>query len=515
MTSLVKSKSQESVNNNVTTSAPQPSIRKVLKNAAFMTLFSAQFIENIGRAVSGLALEFLVFSLTKSPALMGLLAIIWLLPFVVIAPFAGVYTDRLDQRKIMLVSNILSCFASIGFLVIYLLSDILTIHTIVTVFLSSGLTVITHQYNYIHVLWPLFVLCFLNSASAAFFFPARNAYTRLIVKKENLLIANSIGSTVFQIATIVGYVLAGFLASISYLVSFIFDASTFAVSGLLIGLLFFIGKRPPEVERVKGQTLRSEMKSIKEDLIIGYRTIKDFPKITYNLIIFAAATFSFAAINVLFIVILQGEMHLNSAWYGALQALMGASGIITSIIFISIGKIKRKIVVMNFALLSGMFGMGAFAVVRDRWFMAGIMFLFGIIIVCINIPASTLIQETIPYEKQGRVFGTQQVVQGIAQLIGMGIVSLIAEFVLPMYVLLASTGILGITVVSGFIFSKRRGLMGSDYTESIQKEGIIQGKEPLVDERMPMTGIDPTLELDGVDNKSIITTYGDSDSSLE
>ena len=78
----------------------------------------------------------------------------------------------------------------------------------------------------------MFILCFINSASAAFFFPARNAYTRLIVKKKNLLIANSVGASVFQVATIFGFVLAGLLAARSYLLSFIVDASTFAISGI-------------------------------------------------------------------------------------------------------------------------------------------------------------------------------------------------------------------------------------------------------------------------------------------
>ena len=39
----------------------KPSIRQVLTNSTFMVLFSAQFIENIGRAISGLAIEFLIF----------------------------------------------------------------------------------------------------------------------------------------------------------------------------------------------------------------------------------------------------------------------------------------------------------------------------------------------------------------------------------------------------------------------------------------------------------------------
>jgi MFS family permease len=470
----------------------------VLKNKAYMILFSAQFIENIGRAISGLAIEFLVFELTGSPFLMGILGIIWLSPFVVIAPIAGVYTDRFDQRKIMFYANIVSFIASAGFVVIYLLKNILIIITTTINFQPSGfggdVQVTTIHTNYTHSLWPLFILCFINSAAAAFFFPARNAYTRYIVKKKNLLVANSIGSTVFQIATIVGYLLAGVLAAKSYLGSFIFDACTFLVSGVLIALMIKITSKPPEVVRDK-KNFRGEIKEFKDDLIIGYRTIREFPKISYMFVVFSAITFTFGAINVLFIVVLQGQMGLDQTWYGVIQALMGASGIITAIIMMALGKINRKILLLNFALTGAAIAMYLFATVRIFWLLALVITSFGIITVLINIPSSTLIQETIPYEKQGRVFGTQQLIQGIAQLVGMGIVSLIADFVGTNTVLLASAIICTVVVVIGFIFSSSKGLMKSDYVDSVQN------------------GTKPDLEIES--GTATTASFAESEISLE
>ncbi|MCG3220904.1 MAG: MFS transporter [Candidatus Heimdallarchaeota archaeon] len=456
----------------------KPSVREVLTNATFMVLFAAQFIENIGRSISGLALEFLVFELTASPFLMGVLAIIWLLPFVVIAPLAGALADRFDQRKLMLISNIVSAIASVGFVIVYLFINQLTTSQYIIVQPALNFPIATLQPvpNYLHFLWPLFLLCFINSASAAFFFPSRNAYTRLIVKKKNLLIANSVGSSVFQVATIFGFVLAGLLAARSYLLSFIVDATTFAVSGILIGVIFFIGKKPPEVVREKSKNIRQEMKRFGEDIAVGYRTIRKYPKISYMLLVFSFITFSFGAINVLFIVILQGEMGLGQTWYGILQALMGASGIITALILMKIGRINRKILVLNITFASVTVSMYIFAVVRNLYVMAIIMFSYGIMSVCINVPSSTLIQESVPYELQGRVFGTQQLLQGVAQLLGMGIVALIAEYVLPMWVLLASSGILTITIIIGFIYSGNKGLMGSDYPEPTGVEEIVKEK---------------------------------------
>ena len=454
-----------------------PSAGEVLTNGPFLLLFAAQFTQNIGAAVSWLALQFFIFKLTESPGMMGILSIIFWTPYVLFTPFAGVVVDRFDQRKIMLFSNLLSFLASVGYIIVYMMRE-----SLIVLININGLNVYSVRY----ILVLLFILTFINSSAASIFFPARSAYTRLIVKKKNLLVANSVGSTVFQIATIFGFVFAGLLAARSYLLSFIVDAATFAVSGLLIGVIFFIGKKPPAVERDKSKNLRMEMKGIGEDLAIGYRTIREYPKISYMLIIFSLLTFSFGAINVLFIVILQGEMGLGQTWYGVLQALMGASGIITAIVLMSIGKINRKILLLNITFTGVTISMYIFAVVRNPWVIAVILFSYGIMNVCINVPASTLIQESIPYEKQGRVFGTQQLVQGIAQLIGMGVVSMIAEYVLPMWVLLASSGLLTITIIFGFIYSGKRNLMSSDYLEDEEINGKI-AEEKFISEELSST----------------------------
>ncbi len=449
---------------NIQNGTEPASIIEVLKNGPYVLLFTAQFAQNIGASVAWLALQFYIFGSTGSVTLMGLLSITFWLPYVLFTPLAGVYTDRFDQRKIMLMSNLISMFASLGFVVIYLLRNYLIVEEIYHLEYSYGFITELHVFNYIHVLWPLFILTFINSTAGAFFFPARNAYTRLVVKKKNLLVANSIGATVYQIATIVGFVLAGIIASVSYLGSFIFDASTFAFSLTMIILLLVFGTKAPKVERPEDAVgFSRQIKSLIDDIAIGYRTIKQTPKIAYMLVIFASAIFSFATFNVLFIVILQGEMGLDESWYGYLQAGMGLSGIITALILMRIGKINRKILMLNMAL-AGLTGvLFLFAFTRIVWLMVIILMLFGVGIVCINIPAPTLIQEQIPFEKQGRVFGAQQLLQGIARLTGMGIVSLIAAYVAPKFIILAAAIFLTIVMVLGMIYSSRKGLTGSDY----------------------------------------------------
>ncbi|NHK29766.1 MAG: MFS transporter [Asgard group archaeon] len=474
-----------------------PSTIEVLRNRTFMLLLMAQFTQNIGAAVSWLALQFLLFKLTGSPGIMGILSIVFFLPFVLFTPFAGVFVDRFDQRKIMLLSNLISFIASVGYIIIYFFLDKLLIIELIPMLTETGKTVVEITTNPIHVIWPMFILTFLNSTASSVFFPSRSAYTRLIVKKKNLLIANSFGSSVFQVATIIGYVLAGVIAGRSYLGSFIFDASTFAFSLSMIILILILGKKPPDVIRVKEETFRAQVKGVVDDLKIGYKTIREAPKISYMLMVFAATIFSFSAFNVLFIVVLQREMGLNETWYGILQSIMGISGIITSLILMRIGSIKRKVMMLNIALLMATMFLWFFGFTRNAYAMGVILFVFGIALVMINISAPTLIQEQIPYEKQGRVFGTQQLFQGVARIIGMGIVSVIAEYVQPMYIIFISAGLLTIMMIWGIIYSNRSGISGDDYADQ-NSEITKKHDTPLnaTDAEDSYTIIDPEPSLD-------------------
>jgi MFS family permease len=213
------------------------------------------------------------------------------------------------------------------------------------------------------------------------------------------------------------------------------------------------------------------------------------------LIVFAAAIFSFSTFNVLFIVILQGEMGLNETWYGILQAVMGISGIATSLILMSIGKIKRKIVMLNIALIGATAFLYSFAFTRNAIGIGVLLFTFGIIISIINVSAPTLIQEQIPYEKQGRVFGTQQLFQGIARILGMGIVSLVAELYDPKYIIIVAACILAVIMVWGVIYSTKSGIADDDYKDhNMLSEDTIEAKSTPTKTDAVQTSPEPAID---------------------
>lgn len=80
----------------------EPSYRDVLAVRPFRRLWYAEISANLGESIAQIALPLLVFSITGSLSLLGLVAALAMLPKVVLSPLAGILADRADRRTIML-----------------------------------------------------------------------------------------------------------------------------------------------------------------------------------------------------------------------------------------------------------------------------------------------------------------------------------------------------------------------------------------------------------------------------
>ena len=78
----------------------------VLRNRNFRRLWGAQITANLGESIAQIALPLLVYAVTESLSMLGLVAALSTLPKVVLAPFAGVLADRVDRRRIMLACDL-------------------------------------------------------------------------------------------------------------------------------------------------------------------------------------------------------------------------------------------------------------------------------------------------------------------------------------------------------------------------------------------------------------------------
>jgi MFS family permease len=176
----------------------------------YRLLFGSQVLSVLGDRVTSVALPFAVLSIGGGVRDVALTSAAQFLPFVLLAVPAGVWADRWDRKRILVVSDAVR----------------LVTQTVAAVLLLSGVAEVPH----------LVVLAAVFGAADAFFSPAFTGLLPTTVSPGNLQPANALRGLTFSLANVAGPVIAGLL--IGYAggpgSALVFDAATFLVSVLLL-----------------------------------------------------------------------------------------------------------------------------------------------------------------------------------------------------------------------------------------------------------------------------------------
>ncbi|MBN1329661.1 MAG: MFS transporter [Candidatus Heimdallarchaeota archaeon] len=476
-----------------------PSIKNVLTNKSYMLVFSGQILNMIASILVGMTFSYLIYDTTHNASLMALMGILGALPTVLLVTFAGVIVDRFDQRKLIFITTLLRTILFAGYLVIYLFMDRLVQTDVFYELLHEGVIQRITIVNYLHFIWPIYTLLFINNVVFTLYTLTVSTYSKYIIEKKNLLVANSFNTTVNQLANVIGPILAGMIITVSYLLSFTVGIGIASIGSVVCLLLISKGKYPPIVKKEK-TTFKKEVKRVKDDLKIGFNTIRFIPKVLYVTIVYTFFNLGTAFINGIFNVVLQGEMNMSATWFGSVIAVMSTIGIITSLIIMKLGKINRKLILINLVIFAEVIGLVLFALIRNPWIMLFVVTIpLGFVNGGANIPSFTLRQEKIPHEKLGRATSFSFMFTSLANVIGLVILTFIANKLSPMIILLISAGICFILVIISFIFYiTKRSLRCSDYSDEIEvtikqidKEILEDMISPIKDKKKELLTITP------------------------
>lgn len=159
-----------------------------LRHRNFRLFTAGQAISLIGTWMQQVAVGWLVYRLTDSPFLLGLVGFVSQGPVFLLAPFAGAVADRFDRHRVVVVTQFLMMVQA-AVLAGLVLSDRITVTSIVTLMAVLG-------------------------ALSGFDIPARQSLlTELVGGREDLPNAIALNSSVFNAARLVGPALAGFLVA--------------------------------------------------------------------------------------------------------------------------------------------------------------------------------------------------------------------------------------------------------------------------------------------------------------
>ncbi|MGR3614596.1 MAG: MFS transporter [Paracoccaceae bacterium] len=183
----------------------------------YRLLFSSSAISNLGDGVSMLAFPWLATLITRDPILIAMVAFAARLPWLLFSIPAGVWTDRLDRRRMMVQADLVRLALTLG---------------VVAVILSAPEFPPDRTGLYIGA---ISVLAFLLGSAEVIRDNAAQTVLPAVVPKDALEQANGQIWSVEQVmGAFVGPPLAGFLIAYAVPAPFVLDAVTFGVAALLV-----------------------------------------------------------------------------------------------------------------------------------------------------------------------------------------------------------------------------------------------------------------------------------------
>lgn len=206
-------------------------------NLGFRRLFASQFISGLGTMVSYVAVPWQLYELTRSNALVGLLGLVQLVPVLVCGLLGGAVADRVDRRRLLLVSESLMALCVAGLLTNALRSEPSTL--------------------------VIYALVAVLQGAAGFHRPALEALTQKLARPEEFAAVAALSSVRGTVGMVAGPALAGLLlARWGAVGAYLFDFVTF------LAALFFLARIPRE--RI-GTVERSDRPHLLADLAEGLR----------------------------------------------------------------------------------------------------------------------------------------------------------------------------------------------------------------------------------------------------
>jgi len=305
-----------------------------LKHRDFRLLWLGQIVSVTGSQMQSVAINWHVYLLTKSALALGLVGLFRGAPIIVCSLVGGVVADAVNRKRLMIVTqNVMLATAAL-----------LAVATIM------GLKSV----------WPIYVLSAFASAATAFDIPARQSLMPSLVPAEDFPNAVSLGLVVFNVATIGGPALAGFvLAGSGPAIIYAINAASFLA--VIAALLAMRVTGSPDLQVGRRDAL--SFTALKEGLQFVWRT----PIIVQTMTLDFAATF-FASATLLLPIFARERLHVDARGYGFLAAAPAIGSVITALLMARIGTFRRegRLVVVAVAI----FGVAtaAFGVSRVFWF---------------------------------------------------------------------------------------------------------------------------------------------------
>jgi len=355
-----------------------------LRHRNFQLFFGGQLISLVGTWMQNVAQSWLVYRLTGSSLLLGLVGFWGQIPIFVLAPLGGAVADRVRRRDLLVATQIAS---------------------MVLAFALAALT-LGGALRADNVSW-VFVLAALLGAVNAFDVPTRQAFMVQMVGRDDLSNAIALNSSMFNGARIVGPAVAGVLVS-AIGEGWCFFANGVSFLAVIAGLL---AMRLPDGGPARRHA-SSKKPSAVADIVEGFSFVARAAPIRALILLLGLASVTAMPYVVLMPIFADGILHGGARGLGL---LMGASGVgalagaLTLAARASVGDLGRWV-----AGATAGFGLSLvlFAASRTFWLSAALLVPVGFFMMVQTTGTNTLIQSMVPDALRGRVLSVYLMMLG-------------------------------------------------------------------------------------------------------
>ena len=341
---------------------------RALRHRNFRLFFGGQSISLIGTWMTRIATSWLVYRLTGSALLLGTVSFAGQIPTFLIAPFAGVWVDRLDRRQVLVWTQAFSMVQSLA-LAGLTLSHLITIPWVLALSVMQGLV-------------------------NAFDMPGRQAFmVQMVDDRRDLSNAIAINSSMVNMARLVGPSLAGMLIAVSS------EGWCFLIDGIsyiavILSLLAM---------RLKAGESRRKVSSTWTELKEGWTYVSEFLPVRTILLLFAVVSLMGMPFVVLMPIFAAQVLHGGPHTLGFLMGAMGVGALISAL---SLAARKSVLgLVRMIPIAAAVFGLGliGFGLSRVFWLSMVMVLFAGMGMMQGMAGSNTIIQTIVSEDKRGRV----------------------------------------------------------------------------------------------------------------
>jgi MFS family permease len=341
---------------------------RALRHRNFRLFFAGQSISLVGTWMTRVAISWLVYRLTKSALLLGMVGFAGQIPAFLLAPLGGVIVDRFDRHKLLIWTQVLAMFQSL-MLAVLTLTHIINIHEILALSVLQGI---------------------INALDM----PARQSFmVKMVEDKADLSNAIAINSSMANTARLVGPALAGILiAATNEGWCFLVDGVSYVA--VVISLLMM---------RIASTREASAGAGVLEQLREGWSYVTGFVPIRTILLLFALLSLMGWPFMVLMPLFAAQVLHGGPHTMGFLMGAVGV-GALACALSMAMRRTVRGLVRM-LPIAASIFGVGLILFGLSRWlWLSMLLMLFTGFGMMQGLTGSNTILQTLVDEKmRGRV----------------------------------------------------------------------------------------------------------------